>query len=434
MGIDRQALLDLLDSKELVSLRKQADTCVFVRADLASHDLPPGLDADTTWKVLTSIRHQTAHVLPFDTYQDIGRVTETWYTLPRCLSTNLKRIEVLCSRGSFIDAALGSIKSSLPVQELLEQELSHAFAIESMDVGPQRIHEAFMGENAQADAVSRIAKNFQGIVFDLAPYESRPVTAGLIEELYYRLIAGAENFKAPQRTSRPYKPLANSRYHDRREVVDAVCTLADLDSDPFLHPVLRAICISWFLWDFEATPSLNALMEVILRHLLFQRWGLPTLRWVPFCDNESHIGPSVYRDALRDCGYGLDSTYLFCKVVEYLISGIRRVESIAVRATELKQELESAFAEEFNPRQHSILLNMILAPELEMKIEPHRKACGITYPTARSDFYDLERRGFLTKVQRGRAFAFRATEKLLATLSARPAPHTRANGPSAHLA
>lgn len=413
MAIAPDELLEILSDKRLIELRRQADTSIFVKKDLECFKMPAGLDPDTAWKVLTAIRYQTASLLPFETYQDIGYTTETWYTFPRSMFINLKKLEVLCSQGSFIDVTLNSLISSFPVQKLLEKELSHAFQIESMAIDATRIHAVFMGETTEAQGVDRIIKNFQRLVFGLDSYKDRAVTQGLIEELFYKLIDGAESFDPPRRTSRSYKPFPKSRYHDRRETLSAICSLADIDNDPLLHPILRVICISWFMWDFEAVPRFNALIEILLRHILFKRWELPSLCWVPFCDNGKYIGSDVYFDALHDCGYGLDSTYLFCKIVEYLLEGVEEVAGIADRATSLSREINEAFSEELNPRQRSILLNMLLAPESVLRIEPHRQAYRITYPTARNDFYDLVAKGFLQKGQEGRAFVFKATPKLL---------------------
>ena len=413
---DMEHLLGILDSPWLNELRHEADSKVLLHRDVMQREFPEGVDAESAWRLLTAIRHQTASILPFESYADIGYSTQTWYTVPRSMSRQLKAIEAICAKGSAVDVALGTLKSTHPVMGLLEEELAYALGVECTPVSIPHIHEVFAGGVGQPEGIDRIIVNFHSLVYDGASLARRDVTPGLIEELYYRLIEGAEDLELSHETIRSYRPLASSGYFDPLKAREAICGFANGSDEALFHPLLRLACAGWMFWDFRAVPNLNAVVEILLRHVLARKWGCPALAWVPFNRNDSNIGERVYKDSLYDCGYGLDCTFLFCKIVEFTLQGARRLAQMMQAAEELEESIDRRLTGQLNPRQRAIVANALQSPQALFRIEPHRQRYGITYPTARSDFLQLEKLGYLEREHQGRAFAFRAApglEKLL---------------------
>nr|WP_296780300.1 hypothetical protein [Rhodococcus sp. (in: high G+C Gram-positive bacteria)] len=61
---------------------------------------------------------------------------------------------------------------------------------------------------------------------------------------------------------------------------------------------------------------------------------------------------------------------------------------------------------DFNHRQVSLLEGAVKDPSSEFSVNTHQRSHAVALQTARSDLYDLENRGFLRRIKRGRAFAF----------------------------
>lgn len=389
-----------------------ADDQVLTRHDFNQLDLPFGVDRDEAWRLLTAIRHQTATILPFETYVDIGYSTEAWYTSTRSMTLALREIEALCKQGSSLDAGLTDLRGSDAVMALLEHELAYALTMECTPVSVEHIHRVFNAEGRALQGIDRIVRNFCDLIYGIEAFDRRTIAPGLIEELYYRLIAGTEDLELPTDTVRPYRPRKESVYFDVGQSRNAICGFTDVDADPSFHPVIRLICISWFFWDFKVAPNLNAVVEIIFRHILTRRWGLPALAWVPFNRNGEHIGWNVYYDSIRDWDFGLDCTYLFCRSVDYLLGSTHKLATTVDNARERNARLREHLGGSLNPRQYAIVAKALASPDTPMRIEPHRRGYGITYPTARADYLGLVERGYLTKSQEGRAFVFRASEAL----------------------
>ena len=376
--------------------------------------LPEDVDPDIAWRILTAIRHQTASVLPFETYQDIGYSTEAWYTVTRSMSAGLKEVERHCSQGSSLDKALPVLQTTYPFMRLLEEELAHALLVDDTPMPVERIHGIFMGGETGLKGLDLIVKNFHDLLFDLGRFAHREVSPSLIDELYWRLVAGEEDLELPRTTKRAYRPIVGSRYHDPDECKRAICGFATLDDGSLFHPVIRLACAFWLMSDFRAVPHLNSVVEILLRHLLTQRWECPVLGWVPFNRNDEAVGWDVYGDARVDCGYGLDCTYLFQRITDYLLTGIGTIERISDEYAGLADRIEKHLSQRINPRQRAILLNALSMPDAALRIEPHRLRFGITYPTARSDYLQLAKLGYLEQTVEGRAFVFHASDALKA--------------------
>ena len=72
---------------------------------------------------------------------------------------------------------------------------------------------------------------------------------------------------------------------------------------------------------------------------------------------------------------------------------------------------------ELNYRQRSILSRALVKPETEFRIREHQTANKVVYQTARADLLDLEERGYLRRVIRGKAYVFVPAENLAERLS-----------------
>ena len=426
---DVEKILSLLDDEDFVALRRRADRDVLLWGDMSGLKMPAGLDAEEAWRVLTSIRKQTAFTLPWRSYLDIGYSTEAWYTVTRSMARLINQFEARCRRGSELDRTIEAFSESNQLMSQWEMELASAFAWSGVVVEPERIHAVFTGSVTATGGVDRIIRNVHDILLSIDRFTTRRISPGLIEDLHYHVVAGAEDVSEGER-KRLYDVIPTSEYHDPDTCVQMICTIASDEYDALLlHPILKLFSVGWFFADFSPVPSWNSLVDVVLRHILLVRWGYPVLRWVPLYPESGDpdygripLGKTfeeVMESTKIDCGYGLDTTAIFHLRLEAMLSKLDELEALAGGLLDVEGRCEKLFRNdpEINYRQRIILVNALQSPLADQRIEPHRKRFRIVYATARADFLDLVDRGYLVKDVSGRAFVFHAhpdLEKLIA--------------------
>lgn len=91
--------------------------------------------------------------------------------------------------------------------------------------------------------------------------------------------------------------------------------------------------------------------------------------------------------------------------IDVLEARVRQLEK-------LDELIENTFSFPMNKRQVFIMSTICKDPYARMRIEPHRKLHGVAYSTARKDFFDLEKAGYLVCEQEDKAFVFIANPEL----------------------
>lgn len=382
-----EELFELLDSEWFISLRRRADNEIVLRSDLDGAEIPGEIDHDAIWRIITALRHQTASITPFTVGRaEDGQSLKFWSTMTRSISMSLKTIEARCLRGSTLDDSFSILRGSYPFLLLLEEELNRAFLALGVVAGVEHIHEVFFGSEVGLSGIGRIIKNFHSLIFAPGRFDRRDVTLLLIEELYWQLLEGAEDYVFSSRVQRAHSLITRSCHVDADEGVRSVCETATDDEGPMFHEVLRLACIYCIMVDIDVVSRLSLVVEFLLRHLLSRRWGCPALAWVPLNRCDDFVDDYRLEEALKDYGYSIDVTYLFQCIIDCLLEGPDRLLNIKNECDKLSLYIEEKFSASLNRRQCSIVLNALQAPETSQRIEPHRQHFGVTYPMARNDF------------------------------------------------
>lgn len=434
-----ERIVALLDDERLRALRRASDRGILLQKDLGHLPLPSGLDVQSTGRILAAIRRQTASTLPWDSYIDVGHATRPWYSISRAMMLLLEQFNSRSCSGSALDRALKRLSGSHAVVRLLVVDLCDALKIEGFEADPERTHALFSGQIAPESVLDRVIVNYALALAKVEPLAKKPIDPGLVEHLRYLLLDGVDD-PGPSAKIRPYRPYSESVYHDSRAALEKICEIAEspLSEDPLYHPLLRMISMAWLFLDFEPVPNLNAVIFTLVRHIYLLRSGFSAFRWAPIMETwlasreDRLVGlrarKDVYEDAMVDWGYGLDSTNLFLMYLTSFLDNLRKVEDTVERASRSSLKVETLLEGKIGSRQMSIILNFARNPYAAQKIEPHRRFCGVAYGTARADYLDLEKRGYLIRKQEGRAFVFYPSPSLLA-LFERLMPGESSSGP-----
>jgi Fic family protein len=198
--------------------------------------------------------------------------------------------------------------------------------------------------------------------------------------------------------------------------LERLCEFANGDekSEPFVHPVIRAILVHFMIGYDHPFVDGNGRTARALFYWSMARQGY----WLMEFLSISHIlrkAPSQYvRAYLYSETDENDTTYFIIHQLDVIRKSIAALHLYLDRT--LKEQRETArilnssqkLRDQLNHRQIALLTHALKHPGERYKIEGHQRSHGVVYETARSDLLRLAKLGLLIKSQAGRAYAFKA--------------------------
>ncbi len=406
-------IVTLLSDDFFYRVRTMADCDFVLYEDLNGWEFPGGMTQDEAWRLITAVRKQAAIFPPDDPY----RTVDSWFVTTTVIARDTKDLELRCMAGFPLDSALETLQGSPYLTSFIERTLLQGMVADRAPITAERVHEIFAGAPVEND-VERVVSNYFEISHDADDLARRDITYGLIETLYYRLVEGTDVEALPERGE---VPPVDPRVlpPSTRECIDSILRRTDLESgdEQRMGPFLRIVNVTWFFWNFDVFPRFNTLVGLLLRNVLAIKWGLPVLSWLPvtyypFGDMNTPRMEQVYRSWAVDQGFGLDFTSYFTVYAKQYLRELDKLSEAVRRLWDFNRRVGETVSGDLNERQKSIVLAVSVDPDAVLRIDPHRRTFRVAYATARSDFLDLERQGYLAREQQGRAFVFRATPEL----------------------
>ncbi len=201
----------------------------------------------------------------------------------------------------------------------------------------------------------------------------------------------------------------------------AMCDFANkTPTDAFLHPVLKAIILHfWLAYDHPFIDGNGRTARA-----LFYWYVLSQDFWMfEFLSISSIIrkAPAKYgRSFLHTETDENDLTYFIVAQLEVIRQAIKILDDYlgkkALEIQALEQVLRSSVS--LNHRQVALLGHALRHPGMRYTIAGHEKTHAVTYQTARTDLLDLASRNLLVKTKTGRLFSFTAVTDLARRLQA----------------
>ncbi len=179
-------------------------------------------------------------------------------------------------------------------------------------------------------------------------------------------------------------------------------------SDAFIHPVLRAIILHfWLAYDHPFVDG-NGRTARALFYWAMLRQGYWLFEFVSI----SHVlrkAPAQYaRSFLYTETDGNDLTYFILAQLDVIKQAIRALHVYVERKTSETKELESHLrvVGRFNHRQAEIIRHALKHLDHRYTIESHQRSHDVTYQTARTDLLGLASNHVLEQSKRGRTLVF----------------------------
>ena len=188
-----------------------------------------------------------------------------------------------------------------------------------------------------------------------------------------------------------------------------------------LHPLLGVLFASDLMFDAGPFERLNTLTEVVLRHALAYRLGLPALRYIPLSairlDWEMGLYPQrygrPYGKAVTPGPYGSDSTLMLRESIGFLRHGLgelqETVDAVLVQDNRRCARIEADWR--LNPRQKELLCDLVRDPARVVDALGSERGFGVAMSTAHTDLGSLARLGLLRSQTVGRKRVYRLEER-----------------------
>ncbi len=278
----------------------------------------------------------------------------------------------------------------------------------------------YSGRKPRNRSEQMILNNYQAML-GIENMVKSELTVRAIEELHGMLTSGTANEPVSHRQLGDgiavYDNTSNTLLHDppaaseSRDRLDRLCEFANhTGPSPFVHPVIRAITLHFWLAYIHPFTDGNGRTARALFYWSLMRSGY----WLSEYVSISRLlrkAPARYgRSFLYSETDENDLTYFVLHHLDVFLRAIEDFEKHLERKETEHRSLAKALRPggDFNHRQVALLSHAVKHPGAEYSIEAHRSHHGVVYQTARTDLLSLADAGLLEKHTRGRAFYFNA--------------------------
>lgn len=206
--------------------------------------------------------------------------------------------------------------------------------------------------------------------------------------------------------------------NDIEKLLDDLCDFANSKDDEFIHPVVKAIILHFWLAYIHPFVDGNGRTARALFYWYMMREGYWMMEFLSISRTILKAPRQYLRSFLYSEIDNQDLTYF----IGYNLKAIMlAIEELKIYLSRKQKEFQKGTkvlrgCEQLNVRQQTLIYHALSHPGFVYSIASHRNVHGIVYQTARTDFLDLVKLGLFEKIKKGRSFYFRAyddlTEKL----------------------
>lgn len=200
------------------------------------------------------------------------------------------------------------------------------------------------------------------------------------------------------------------------ERFDLLCRFAngDIGSEGFLHPVIRAIILHfWLAYDHPFEDG-NGRTARGLFYWAMLREGYWLFEYLSISSLLRKAPAQYARSFLYTETDGNDLTYFIAYQLRIIRRALDALDSYLVRKQREIRDAESQLegADWLNHRQRALVAHALRHVTHEYTIESHRRSHAVAYATARSDLLQLADRHMLKSRKIGKKLVFRPGESL----------------------
>ena len=210
---------------------------------------------------------------------------------------------------------------------------------------------------------------------------------------------------------RLYKP---PPYGEVEAYVEQVCSLINGTDGPYVHPVIKAVVLHFWIGYVHPFEDGNGRTARALFYWFMLREGYGLFEFVSISSVLTEAHATYARSYLYTETDDNDLTYFLLFHLDVIDRALDSVQSYIRRKVQEIRETKAVLHPdaELNPRQIALLRHALQHPDAVYTFESHKTSHGVVYQTARTDLLALADRGLLTAGQAGRKYVFRVPPDL----------------------
>jgi Fic family protein len=417
---------------------KTAPTDGYLHWDKLRHLKPPdGLTSEEWWLGLKVNRMAGARVLSWSDKEG----TSFRYGLPDLVLKRLRQVDQRASGEVAMDEVVTSEKQAgqrFLVNSLMEEAIRSSQlegATTSRRVAKEMLR---TGRQPRNRGERMIANNYRALQFVREEMGDKLDLEALLE--LHRIVTEGtlDDPSAAGRLQRPneVRVAVFDRDEDEQPIhvpppadelperMRALCDFANEgdDDNRFIHPVVRAILVHFWLGYDHPFEDGNGRTARILFSWLMQRRGYWLIEYLPISP-VIREAPAKYARAFveSETDEG-DLTYFLIHQLEVIEKALDRHDTYIKRKIAEVRDVERSLqdVDGLNHRQLALLTDAVRNPDGVYTFGSHATSHRVTHETARSDLSDLNGRGLLQRRSKGRGYIFEPVPDLPERLKESP--------------
>ena len=392
---------------------------------------PTGLSSAEWWAAVKFARHQTRRTIPlkdrdatFFAYCLADPVLESLYEIDRDVNGRITTSDQLLNpqtRDRYV-------ASSLIEEAITSSQLEGAST--TRDAAKQMIRS---GRDPVNPSERMILNNYRAIQ-RVKELTGQPLTPEIVFAIHETLVEGTlEEEQTGDHLRKPGDGVAV--YHDgdgallhtpppAREIARRMAAMCDFANktrtDTFLHPILKAIILHfWLAYDHPFVDgngrAARALFYWSVLSQDFWMFEFLSISTVIRRSPTRYARSFLYTETDEN-----DLTYFLLAQLQVIRQAIKALyEHLDKKASEIQgiEKILQAHVS-INHRQLALLGHALRHPGARYTIDTHKKTHRVTYQTARTDLLDLASRNLLVQTKTWRFFSFTAAMDLAKRLTA----------------
>ena len=192
--------------------------------------------------------------------------------------------------------------------------------------------------------------------------------------------------------------------------LQALCDFANEGEslDRFIHPVLRAILLHfWLAYDHPFEDG-NGRTARALFYWYMRTHGYWLVEYLSISRILRHAPSRYSRSFVMTETDGRDATYFVVYQLEVIQRAIEQLHDYLRQKIKDVRDVEQLLkgSDQFNHRQFALLANALRVPDAIYTFQTHAASHGVTHETARADLLPLVEMGFLDQRRQGRRYTF----------------------------
>jgi len=425
--------LEKLSSPEVTEFVRKANNR-YLHWDKMRHlQRPDGLSAEHAWAAIRFSRMSQIRQLPLSMYH-MNQKMGFW--IPPKHQQWLHEIDQKAggSIGAISDNELPDDNERYLINSLMEEAIASS-RLEGASSTREKAKKMLRTERKPRDRSEQmILNNFQAIL-EIRDLKNDKLTPDLLCHLQEVLTAGtlddptgAGRFRTNEDNVQVVEQMTDEVMHEPpdaatiRDRLDQLCAFANRQSGSFIHPVIKAMILHFSIGFIHPFVDGNGRTARAVFYWYMLKRGYWLFEYLPL----SRIlitGPAQYERAyLYAENDGGDVTYFNHFHLKIICQAIRELhEYITQQAKEVREatRILKGFPG-LNHRQVDVVHDCLKHPDREYTIAQHKGSHRVSYATARSDLYGLEKQGFLIRQSEKYKAVFSSPQNLLARIKCTP--------------